>query len=219
MSAVLKPPVKMTPVASPNRTPPPAVRPVTLVPEYHRFSVTDYERMVETGILDADAPVELLEGLVVTKMPRNPAHDGTLDLVEGIILACLPPGWFIRTQRSVRLPGDSTPEPDLAVVRGDRKTYLTRHPGPADVGLIVEIANTSLKKDVETKSRVYATAGIPAYWIVNLTDRVVMTFSKPKKIGTNTEYCVQKSVLIGEVIEFILEENAIAKINVSDLII
>ena len=103
-------------------------------------------------------------------------------------------------------------------MRGDRKTYLTRHPGPADVGLIVEIANTSLKNDVETKSRVYATAGIPAYWIVNLTDRVVMLFSEPTKVGSVTEYRVQKSVPRGEIVELLLDGNVVASIPVTDLI-
>src|SRR5271166_6229315 len=108
-----------------------------------RFSVARYQRMIETGILTADDKVELLENYVVLKMPRNPPHDGTIDLVHAALPPHVPSGWLLRIQQAVVLP-DSQPEPDFAIVRGGPRSFLTRHPGAAEVGLLIEVANSSL---------------------------------------------------------------------------
>src|SRR5437588_4339278 len=92
-----------------------------------KFSVARYQRMIETGVLTSEDKVELLENYVVLKMPRNPTHDGTLDLIETILPPLIPAGWMLRTQRTLVLP-DSQPEPDFAIVRGGRRSYLARHP-------------------------------------------------------------------------------------------
>src|SRR5260370_21228525 len=83
-----------------------------------QFSVGRYQRMIETGILTAEDKVELLENYVVLKMPRNPRHDGTIQLVSETLRPALPPGWQLRVQLTIVLP-DSQPEPDFAIVRGD----------------------------------------------------------------------------------------------------
>src|SRR3954447_11137654 len=82
-----------------------------------RFSVDEYHRMIETGILDETDRVELLDGYVVLKMPRNPPHDGTIQKVQKRLLQFAPVGWEVRIQSALTLP-ESEPEPDLAVVRG-----------------------------------------------------------------------------------------------------
>src|SRR3954447_10859797 len=104
-----------------------------------KFSVARYQQMIETGILTTADKVELLENYVVLKMPRNPLHDGTIQLVDEALSPVLPPQWRLRVQCAVVL-ADSQPEPDFAVVRGNARTYLARHPGPADVGLLIEVA-------------------------------------------------------------------------------
>src|SRR5262249_16346423 len=120
---------------------PPA--PVLQPPPYpiYKFSVDDYHRMIQAGILTEDDPVELLEGGIVPKRPRNPPHDGTIQIAVEVIRQRLPAGWQVRVQSAITT-ADSEPEPDLAVVRGDTRTYLARHPGPADIGLLIEVANT-----------------------------------------------------------------------------
>src|SRR4051812_38817738 len=105
-----------------------------------RFSVTRYQKMIEAGILTSEDKVELLENYVVLKMPRNPPHDGTIQLLTRKLIRAIPPGWQLRVQLTVVL-SDSQPEPDFAIVRGDDGTYMARHPVPADVGLIVEVAD------------------------------------------------------------------------------
>ncbi len=83
-----------------------------------------------------------------------------------------------RVQLAVVLP-DSVPEPDICVARGDARTYLTRHPTAADCALVIEVADSSLLRDQRDKTRIYARAGIPLYWIVNLPDRRVEVYSNP----------------------------------------
>jgi len=126
-----------------------------------KFSVARYQRMIETGILTTDDKVELLENYVVLKMPKNPPHEGTVDLVKAA-LARLPNGWLLRVQQTVVLP-DSQPEPDFSVFRGNPRNYVGRHPTPADVGLVIEVADSSLLRDQRDKTRIYARANIPIY--------------------------------------------------------
>jgi hypothetical protein len=135
-----------------------------LDPSTYRFSVDQYHRMIQADILGEDDPVELLEGYLVLKTSRNPAHDGTLGLIEHILRPHLPAGWLTRVRTAITL-SESEPEPDVAIVRGGPRTYLTRHPGPGDVGLVIEVANTSLQRDLDDKTRLYARAGLPAYWV------------------------------------------------------
>src|SRR5207302_6596254 len=124
-----------------------------------RFSVAKYQRMIEAGIFTSEDKVELLENYVVLKMPRNPPHDGTVQLVTEALGPAVPKGWRLRVQLTVVL-SDSQPEPDGAVVRGDARAYLARHPAAADVGLIVEVADSSLLRDQRDKTRIYARARI-----------------------------------------------------------
>src|SRR4051812_8054697 len=106
---------------------------LTLAPSFgglhslRRFSVDEYHRMIETGILDDTDKVELLNGYVVFKMPRNPPHDSTLQRVQKRLFRLLPPGWDVRIQSAVTLAA-SEPEPDIALVRGDESRYVARHP-------------------------------------------------------------------------------------------
>src|SRR5215470_17301210 len=91
---------------------------------FRRFSVAEYHKLIDIGILTEDDNLELLEGYLVHKMSRNPPHDGTLQLLQEILAPVLPAGWRLRIQSAITLP-DSEPEPDGAVARGDARTYLT----------------------------------------------------------------------------------------------
>src|SRR5207248_516703 len=128
--------------------------------------------------LTANDKVELLDGYVVLKMSKNPPHDGTILRIGKRIGRHLPPGWDIRTQSAVAL-ADSQPEPDVAVVREDPGDYTTRHPAPADIGFLMEVADTSLLRDRREKAEMYARAGIPIFWIINLADRRVEVYTQP----------------------------------------
>src|SRR6266849_885039 len=134
-----------------------------------QISVDDYHRLIQEGFLGENDRVELLEGWIVPKMTHNPPHDSTIQIVSECLAERIPVGWKIRIQSAVTT-NDSEPEPDLAVVRGQARTYAARHPGPQDIGLIIEIAESSLLQDRHDKARIYARAGISEYWVINLMD-------------------------------------------------
>jgi Uma2 family endonuclease len=181
-----------------------------------KFSVDRYDRMVEAGILTSDDKVELLENYVVLKKPRDPAHDGTIDVIKDI-LRTLPSGWFLRSQQSLVL-ADSRPEPDLAIVRGNSRTYLARHPAPPDVGLIIEVANTSLLRDQRDKARIYARGNIICYWIVNLDDRRIEVHTHPSGPCDSPAYASIVTFGAGDAVPLVLDGNPIVAIPVADLL-
>jgi Uma2 family endonuclease len=151
-----------------------------------RFTVDEYHRMIQTGILDETDRVELLDGFVVLKMPRNPPHDSTIQRLQRQLYRVLPQGWDLRTQSAITL-SESEPEPDLAVVRGEGSLYTSRHPGAGDVAVVIEVADSSLDRD-RLKGRVYAAAGIAVYWIVNLVDRHIEEYSLPSPASVPPHY-------------------------------
>jgi Uma2 family endonuclease len=198
---------------------PPTATPVTygLDASIARFSVARYQRMIETGILTPEDRVELLENYVVLKMPHNPRHDGTLDLVKAAIPARTPSGWLPRVQQTVVLP-DSQPEPDFALVRGTPRTYLTRHPGPSDMGMVVEVADSSLLRDQRDKTRIYARAGIPCYWIVNLVDRRIEVFTQPSGATAVPAYASFQLYQPGDSVPLVLDGNTVGTIPADELL-
>src|SRR5262249_11255806 len=181
-----------------------------------KFSVARYQQMIETGILTPADNVELLENYVVLKMPKNPPHEGTVDLVKAA-LAQLPPGWLLRVQQTVALP-DSQPEPDFSVVRGNPRSFISHHPAPADVGLIIEVADSSLLRDQRDKTRIYARAGIVIYWIINLVDRRVEVYTLPSGPTAVPAYGAFQTFQPGDVVPLVLDGATVSTIQVVDLL-
>jgi Uma2 family endonuclease len=182
-----------------------------------KFTLTEYHRMIQAGILTEDDAVELLEGWIVPKMPRKPPHDGTIQIVNNRLRRVLPPGWDIRVQSAITV-GDSEPEPDLAVVRGDERSYLQRHPGPTDVGAAMEVADTSLTQDRDDKGRILARARIPVYWIINLIDQQIEDYTDPSGPTANPCYRNRTDYGLQDSIPFVLDFQEIARIPVRELL-
>lgn len=182
-----------------------------------RFSLARYQRMIETGILTSEDKVELLENYVVLKMPRNPPHDGTVQLIGGTLLPMILQGWGLRVQLTVVL-ADSQPEPDLAIVRGDARAYMARHPSPADVGLIVEVADSSLLRDQRDKTRIYARGGIACYWIVNLVDRRIEVYTQPSGPTAVPAYASFQLYQPGDAVPLVLDGNTAGTVPVDELL-
>ena len=181
-----------------------------------KFTVDEYRRLGETGVLTEDDRVELLEGWIVPKMNHNPLHDGTIELVEDQLRRHLPGGWRLRIQ-SVITTEDSEPEPDLAVVRGPAGRYIQRHPGQTDIGLVVEVSDTSLSRDRD-KCRIYASAGIVAYWIVNLVDRRIEVYTEPADEDANPGYRGHENSMPGNQVPFCIEDQQLALVSVDLLL-
>jgi Uma2 family endonuclease len=147
--------------------------------DVYRIIVDRYDRMVASGSLVEDDPIELLNGVLVTKRRKNPRQMWSVEAARDGISGLLPAGWFLRQEGPVRIPDFDEPEPDLAVIRGTRDDYQDRHPSPADLLLLVEVSESSLARDRGEKRDIYARAGIPAYWIINLVDRQLEAYSNP----------------------------------------
>ncbi len=143
-----------------------------------RFSVAEYHRLGEVGVLTEQDRVELIEGWIVNKMNRNPQHDWCLHQCLSIWQKYLPAEFLIRIQ-SASTTSDSEPEPDLAIVTGPAERYRQTRPAAADVQLVIEVSESSLRYDQTVKSRVYARAGIPAYWVINLVQRQIELYGRP----------------------------------------
>ena len=112
-----------------------------------RMSVDQYEKLVDSGIFTKRDKVQLINGILVAKVTKNPPHSVADQLCRKALERVIPAGWHLRSDSPVRLPPDGEPEPDHCVVRGAERDYSRRHPGPQDVGLLVEIADSSLAAD------------------------------------------------------------------------
>jgi len=147
---------------------------------FYRMTVDEYERLA--GLLD-DPRVELINGILVKKMTQKPPHTWAVETAHVYLERVVPAGWFIREEKPVRIPQFDEPEPDLAVIRGSRDDYRERHPEAADIGVLVEVAESSIERDQGEKRAAYARGGIPVYWIVNLNERQVEVYSDPAEDG------------------------------------
>jgi Uma2 family endonuclease len=141
-----------------------------------RLTVAQYHQMIDADILTEDDWVELLDGWLVAKMPKKPAHSLVTQLVADALRDRLPDGHFVNVQEPITTP-DSEPEPDVTVIRGERCDFVYQHPEPENVALLVEVSDATLQRDRGLKLRVYAQAKITMYWIVNLVDERLEVYS------------------------------------------
>lgn len=181
-----------------------------------RFTVTQYQKMVAEAIISADAHVELLNGKVVNKMARNPPHDTALSLAQEEIAAVLSAEWYIRVQMAVVLGKSNQPEPDIAVVLAPIKRYLKQHPTLKDIGMLVEVADSSLLQDRRDKIPIYAGGRIPWCWIVNIADEIVEVYSDPKG-GASPEYRKRRDYHLGEKVPVVLLGRTVGQVEVKKL--
>lgn len=194
---------------------PPALPPLNAY--LRRFTVDEYHRMIDAGILTENDPVELLEGWVRYKMPRTPTHYSRIEITRRNLAAALPSGWGLRVQSAITLP-DSEPEPDLAAVREPPDRYDDHHPGPSEIGLVVEVANTTLASDRDEKGPIYARASLPVYWIVNLVDRQVEVYTDPSGPPAQPAYRQRQDFPIGTSVPIVLDGTVVASLQVQELL-
>jgi Uma2 family endonuclease len=179
-----------------------------------RLSVSQYHSMIENGILTKDSKLELLEGLLVAKISKSPIHSLSTGLLQDALSSILPFNYHLRLQEPVTL-ADSEPEPDLAIVRGQRSDYRDRHPSSNDLELVVEVSGTSLNHDRNLKQRIYASSGISIYWILNLEERQLEVYTNP----VESEYLQCQIITETEAVGITLRgTEAIGFISVSSLL-
>jgi Uma2 family endonuclease len=178
-----------------------------------RMSIDQYERLVDSGVFTKRDKLQLINGILVAKVTKKPPHAVSSDLCRNSFSRILPAGWHLRAENPVRIPPDSEPEPDLCVVRGSERDYSACHPGPAAIGLLVEIADSSVAADRGMAST-FSASGIPVYWIVNLVDRQVEVFTSPTSDG----YGEMRIFKPGEKVPIVLDGIVVDHIAVSDML-
>jgi Uma2 family endonuclease len=146
------------------------------------MNVDQYEQLGVAGVLHGQ-PVELINGLLVRKMVKNPPHVLACEAMRDQLLPLVPRGWRLTIEAPVRIPDYDEPEPDLAVVRGMRDEYKDRHPCPADLGILIEVADATLDRDRGEKLLAYARGRVQVYWIVNLVDRQLEIYTSSTPTG------------------------------------
>ena len=151
------------------------------------WTVEDYHRMVETGILTGRDRVELLDGQIIEMNPQLPPHAATTQRAFRYLDRLLEEVAYVRMQLPVTLKPRSEPEPDIAVVRIDPNEYGDHHPTPDDIFLLIEVADSTLLSDRQQKAPIYGRAGITDYWILDVNTRQVYVFRGPTQDGYQQE--------------------------------
>lgn len=144
-----------------------------------RFTVKDYHKMIDAGILHEDDRVELLNGEINQMSPLDPKHVAQVNRLNDLLSELIGRAVIISVQNPVALDDLSEPEPDIAILRRRSDYYATGHPSAGDVLLLIEVANTSANYDRTEKLPRYAAAGMHELWIVNLNRRVVEQYTQP----------------------------------------
>jgi Uma2 family endonuclease len=172
-----------------------------------RMPVERYHAMIRSGFLTDDDHIELLEGVLVEKMSKTPGHRIATRRTCDALRNALPIGWYADEQSPITTP-ESEPEPDVSIVRGSTDQYADRHPGPDEVALVIEVADSSLARDRGIKKRIYARAGIEVYWLLDLNARKLEIYSAPR----GEDYTSRQIVSEHESVSLVLDQQRVALI-------
>jgi Uma2 family endonuclease len=215
--ASIRPP---SPVALPAGLGPVADDDITLDSLY-RLSIAQYHAMIRAGILTDEDDLELLEGLLVCKMSKNPPHNVATELLQRGLSRVMLDGWYVSMQNPITTKS-SEPEPDAKVVKGQPRDYLKRDPSPRKVPLVIEVSDKSLRRDRTIKKRIYAAARIPTYWIINLVDRCVEVYTEPTGPASQhtpqPDYRKVRTLGPDDSVAVILEGREVGRIAMRDLL-
>jgi len=156
---------------------------MAVVLKRRRFTVDEYYRMAEAGILTGDDRVELIDGEIVEMSPIGSHHGGQVKRLNALFTARLGTRAIVSVQDPVRLSPHSEPQPDLALLRPREDFYRRSHPEPADVLLLVEVMDTTVEMDRRVKGPLYARSGIVETWLVDVNADRIETYRSPGADG------------------------------------
>ena len=180
----------------------------------YRITLEQYEAMIASGAFNKRDRVQLINGYLVAKMTELPAHGAACDAIHLTLEPLLPLGWYVRTERVIRIPNyASMPKPDVVVVRGNWRDYANRYPEPADIAMVVEVASSSLYED-RMMAVIHGAGGVPTYWIINLVDRQVEVYSDPFQGG----YQSRVEFKPGQAIPVVIASQQVGTIAVDDVL-
>ncbi len=170
--------------------------PTISAPARRRFTVAEYYAMADAGILSENDRVELLDGDLIVMPPIGDWHAASVDLFTNILPPRLQGRAIVRVQNPTRLDNNSEPQPDVMLLRWRDDFYRNGHPGPADVLLLIEVADSSVEFDRTVKLAAYARAGIPEVWIAARPERRVEAYTEP----AGNEYATVRCFGLGETV-------------------
>jgi Uma2 family endonuclease len=173
--------------------------------------------MIQAGILADDDPVELLDGWLILRMPKNPPHSLVTTLIRQALERLLLATWHIRAQEPITTD-DSEPEPDVTVIRGEPRQYLDHHPGPKDAAIVIEVAHTTVPRDREMKKRLYARAGIPVCWIANLLENRFEVYTDPSGPTEQPDYRHRQDYGPGDDLPVVIDGVEVGRLAVRELL-
>ncbi len=182
------------------------------------YTVAEYHEMIDRGILTTLDKVELIEGRLVDRMPKNPPHESAIMRLNRRLFQLLPAGWVISSRGPVTF-ATSEPEPDYTIARGTEADFDTRHPEPAEVGLLVEVSDSSLAFDRTDKWRVYGRGGVPVYWVVNVVDRRIEVYTDPTGPAAQPGYRTRTDYQPGMAVPVVLGGIVAGTIAVSEVLV
>lgn len=166
---------------------------VDSVDEIRRFTIEEYHKIHETGVFEGQR-VELLNGIITVMFPTNNPHLGMVGRLTRILNLRFANDYFVLPQCPLQIEKNNETEPDILIAKARDDDYMNSSMPPEDVHLIIEIADSSLKRDRNQKKVIYATANIREYWIINLQDRQIETFKQPQ----NADYQAKNIFKTGE---------------------
>ncbi len=165
-----------------------------------KFTIAEYHRLGDLGFFDQSDRFELIKGEIITMAPKRTPHSVCNSLLFGELYRLLYGRANVRGQEPISLLGNSEPEPDVVIANKKDDNYLAAHPTAEDLILVIEISDSTLKYDRETKRSLYAEAGINHYWIINLVDNHLEAYRDPFANGGNYGYRHKSIVLASEAI-------------------
>jgi len=186
------------------------------LPVIKRFTVEEYHRMGEIGLLSEADRCELLRGLIMEKAVINPSHRYGLQQTTDLLTEIIPKPYRIVSQGPITL-SDSEPEPDLAVWIGPVQRYRARHARASEIVLLMEVSDSSIVYDRGEKLQIYAEAKIPVYWIVNLQERIVEVYTLPRG-GRNPTYRSRIDFATGMAVPVVVAGNTLGTISVDEIL-
>jgi Uma2 family endonuclease len=182
-----------------------------------RLTVDQYEAMVGSDVFTEQDNFVLINGYLVTKVTKKPTHVIAGELLRDQLLGIVSRAyWRVMVEAPVRIPDYNEPEPDVSLARGKAKDYANRHPGPADLALVVEVSKSSLSEDRQM-AKIYGPAGIPVYWIVNLNARQVEVYTLLKRRGA-PGYGKPRIFKTGQSVPVVIEGREVGRIAVVDIL-
>jgi Uma2 family endonuclease len=160
-------------------------------PRPHRITVDEFHRMAEVGLFAPEARVELIEGVIIDMAPIGTVHARDVDFVMERFVLAVRGKAIVRTQGAIQLSDDTMLQPDIAVLKFRVDGYMRKHPGPSDIVLVVEVADSSIDYDFGEKLKLYARFGVQEVWVLNVQTNTLHFFRSRTDLGYREESTTQ----------------------------